>query len=30
MSFGARLYSARDLEAHLWTFGTYQVRAEPE
>jgi uncharacterized glyoxalase superfamily protein PhnB len=24
--FGARMYSARDLEGHLWTFGTYRVR----
>ncbi|WP_028926995.1 VOC family protein [Pseudonocardia acaciae] len=27
MPFGARLYSVRDPEGHLWTFGTYQVRA---
>ena len=26
--FGARMYSAHDLEGHLWTFGTYQVGAE--
>lgn len=26
--FGARMYSARDLEGHLWTFGTYQVGAD--
>lgn len=23
--YGARMHSARDLEGHLWTFGTYQV-----
>lgn len=28
MDFGARLYSVRDHEGHLWTFGTYQVSAE--
>ena len=27
LSFGARLYSARDVEGHLWSFGTYRVRA---
>lgn len=23
MDYGARNYSARDLEGHLWSFGTY-------
>jgi uncharacterized glyoxalase superfamily protein PhnB len=27
-AFGARVYSAHDLEGHLWTFGTYQVGAD--
>lgn len=26
--FSAHVYSARDLEGHLWTFGTYRVRAD--
>ena len=29
MEYGSREYSARDLEGHLWSFGTYRPGAEP-
>lgn len=28
-SYGAREYSVRDLEGHLWSFGTYDMGAKP-
>lgn len=30
MEYGARNYIARDLEGHIWCFGTYRPKSRPE